>query len=424
MARLLAAIAATVVLMAAGLPGLLRPAEAGGVRAPRLFVLQRVEGGLVEHDLPSLQVRRVVRVPPDTFAGDHPILVSRLGQVLISFHHPDGYAVPARHWWWDGRAGRFLDPRVPAGEDADGWAYPRGLLAADGGEPFWYQTLMPGAGPAVRPAFRLYRGAPGDPRAATVLARAFPECACATGACSETCPVGEAWAPHGVVEDFVFVTYFVPGQLEPTYDLTVLLRRQGAGWTAQPWPAPAALLLDAVRGGALTVEAEPDAGCCGWVNESSDTTTVRRDGKPLVLFDEFRRYGNERYDVSFFSANAAIAPDGTRVAHTLACSQERVAASTPLRPSSGRPESETLSPAEISTITDLIGRHPLVEIAHLPPSSRPPVQIPRATLIGWLSDTELLVFRDRRLHVADARDGRILRALPVTLEKPGHAFLR
>lgn len=174
----------------------------------------------------------------------------------------------------------------------------------------------------------------------------------------------------------------------------------------------------------MTVEAAPDAGCCGWVNESSDTTVVRRNGKPVAIFDEFHRYGNQRYDVSLFSANAAISPDRTRVAHTLACSQDAVGSSTPLRPSSSRPESETLSPAEIARLSELIARHPLVEIVALDPPSAPTVRIPGATLIGWLSDREVLVFRDAKLDVADARDGRLLRTLPIAAEKAGHVFLR
>jgi hypothetical protein len=413
------------VLVAACLFGLLPSgAEAGGAPTRRLFVLQKAAGGIVEHDLQSPQPLRVMTVPPETFTRDHPILVSRLGQVLISFQHPDGYAFPARHWWWDGRAGRFLDSRVTPAEDADGWGFPRGLLSADGGEPFWYQTLMPGSGQKVRPAFRLFRGAPGAAPTATVLARTFPECECSTGACSETCPVGEAWAPHGVVADFAFVTYFVPGQLQLSYESTVLLRKRDAAWTTQPQPAPVELVLDAAQGGAMTVEASPDAGCCGWVNESSDTTIVRRDGKTLTIFDEFLRYGNERYDVSFFSANAAISPDGTRVAHTLASSQGAVGPSTPLRMSSSVPERETPASTEIARLSGLIARHPLVEIVALDPPSGPPVQIPGATLIGWLSDGEVVIFRDGKLHVATARDGQILRTLPITAEKAAHVFLR
>ncbi|MFB3817019.1 MAG: hypothetical protein ACE147_05085 [Candidatus Methylomirabilales bacterium] len=423
MGRRLFGIPATAALVVAGLLGLLRPAEAGGA-APRLFVLQKAAGGIVEHDLQSLQALRLIRVPPETFARDHPVIVSRPGQVLISFHHPDGLAIPARHWLWDGRAGRFLDPRVPSPGDADGWGYPRGLLSADGGEPFWYQTLMPGTGQNVRPAFRLFRGDSGDRATATVLTRTFPECACTTGACSESCPVGEAWAPQGVVDDFVFVTYFVPGQLQPSYESTVLLVKQAAGWAARPWPEPVQLFLDAAQGGAMTVEASPDAGCCGWVNESSDTTLVRRAGRPLAIFDEFRRYRNERYDLSFFSANAAISRDGRRVAHTVACSQDPVGPSAPLRVASSVPEREALTPAEIAKLTELIARHPLVEIVALDPPSRPPVRIPGVSLIGWLSGDEVLVFRDRKLHVADARDGRLVRTLPITVEKAGRVFLR
>lgn len=388
----------------------------------RLFVLQEASGAIVEYDLKTGVVVKSVPVPPEVFKRDHPIIVSHRGQVLISLYQPDGYAVPMRHWFWDGNKAQMLVPNVSPADDSDGWAYPRPLLSADGGNPFWYKTDMKGTGQAaVQPTFQMFRGILRGPGGEQIIRKVFDKCECTTGACSETCPVGQAWAPHGVIDDFFFVTYFVPGQLQASYDSTYLFAKRGSTWTSQKRREASEWILDAKSRGEVIVEALLDAGCCGWENESSDRTVVQRSGNRMTVFDEWTRYKNQRYDVSFFSANAEISPDGSRVGHTIASSAEPNSA---IRPSSDVSESEKITAEEVSRLRELIARHPLVEIVSLANPSRPPIEIQQATLIGWLSDREVVIFKDRKLHIADAYDGKLIRTLPLDVERPGSVFLR
>jgi hypothetical protein len=87
-------------------------------------------------------------------------------------------------------------------------------------------------------------------------------------------------------------------------------------------------------------------------------------------------------------------------------------------------ESEKITAEEVSRLRELIARHPLVEIVSLANPSRPPIEIQQATLIGWLSDREVVIFKDRKLHIADAYDGKLIRTLPLDVERPGSVFLR
>ncbi|MBI2458907.1 MAG: hypothetical protein HYV46_22595 [candidate division NC10 bacterium] len=407
-------------------------AEAGTPADKRLFVLQKASGAVIEYDLKTGTPVNSVPVPPETFKQDHPIVVSHRGEVLISFYRPDGDAVLMRHWLWDGAKAQILTPKVSPADDSDGWAYPRALLSADGGNPFWYKTDMKvsgkadaeGSEQAVTPTFQMFRGTLSGPGAEKILQRAFAECKCSTGACSETCSVGWAWAPHGVIQDFFFVTYFVPGQLQPSYESTYLFTKRGDKWTGQKRAEASEEILDAKRRGEIMVEAVPDAGCCGWANDSSDMTIVRRSGSRITIFDEWSRYNNQRYDVSFFSSNAEISPDGSRVAHTITSSMDAGGPSREIRLGSDVPLSEKLTPEEIAKLREVIARHPLVEVVALDSPSRLSLSIQQATLIGWLSDKELLILKDKKLHIVNAQDGKTIRTLPLSVDRAEYVFLR
>lgn len=409
-------------VVTAGLLVLFASSACGATAADkRLFILQKASGAIVECDLKTGVVVNSVPVPPEVFKQNHPIIVSHRGQVLISLYQSDGYAVPMRHWFWDGNKAQMLVPNVSPADDSDGWAYPRPLLSADGGNPFWYKTDMKGTEQAVQPTFQMFRGTLQGAGEEQIIHKAFDKCECTTGACSETCPVGQAWAPHGVIDDFFFVTYFIPGQLQASYDSTYLFAKRGSRWTSQKRSEALEFILDAKSRGEVIVEAWPDAGCCGWENESSDRIAVQRAGNRMTVFDEWTRYKNQRYDVSFFSANAEISPDGSRVAHTITSSAEP---NSEIRLTSDMPESEKVTAKEISKLRELIVRHPLVEIVALGNPPGPSVAIQQATLIGWLSDREILIFKDKKLHIVDVYDGKMIRTIPVDVERPGSVFLR
>ncbi|MBI2458403.1 MAG: hypothetical protein HYV46_20030, partial [candidate division NC10 bacterium] len=52
------------------------------------------------------------------------------------------------------------------------------------------------------------------------------------------------------------------------------------------------------------------------------------------------------------------------------------------------------------------------------------LSIQKATLIGWLSHKELLILKDKKLHIVDAQDGKPIRTLPLSVDRAEYVFLR
>jgi hypothetical protein len=78
-------------------------------------------------------------------------------------------------------------------------------------------------------------------------------------------------------------------------------------WGEQP-------LLDINADGSAWVTADVDGGCCGWYNEGSEQTYFRGGDTAQVVFDEWSAFGNNDYDVSFYTAAARISPDARCIA--------------------------------------------------------------------------------------------------------------
>src|SRR5204863_8679503 len=132
-----------------------------------------------------------------------------------------------------------------------------------------------------------------------------------------SCPDWSFWAPDAVVKDFFIITRFTPGQLGVTYRESLLYQRTGRTWPRQPLPQPIEKPLTASEKGEILVAAVLDGGCCGWENESSDQLLLLRNGTVAVLYDEFGRYANRNYDVSFSIAAARLAAGNARLAYTV-----------------------------------------------------------------------------------------------------------
>jgi hypothetical protein len=248
---------------------------------------------------------------------------------------------------------------------------------------------------------------------------AFPVagwCRCETGACEETCPEWEFWAPDGTVADVFLATRVTPGQLETTYHESVRYLRSGNTWRRAPLPRAVERFLCASARGDALIAAVLDGGCCGWDNEGSDQLLLLRNGKVTILYDEFTRYNNRNYDVSIFPSDARVAPGESTVAYTLASTAP---AGGEIRLSS----SGTHDSAGLARLRTALPGLPAVEILELGSPSRPPAVIPRAGLVGWLTDRELLVAREGVLTVCD-RGGNIGRTASIRVRSAADAFLR
>jgi hypothetical protein len=396
----------------------------------RLWVLQAPDQ-IVEYDLHTFAPKLSLKLPPEALQHPENLLINRQGQMLFSFPPlQDASDLPAdKLWLWDGQAGQLLARgvtrrRTPAGDNlAVLEAVPACMLSADGAHLYWFenrfQKLSDKGNNVDLSVITTYRGWRTDlegsqpqPLASVTL----PKCECGTSVCSETCPEAIFWAPNEGVDDFFLVTLWIPGQIGSTFQSSVLYQRSGDKWTAKPLPAPLEQVLDAAGQGSVLLSVITDAGCCGWDNESDDRTLLWRDGKSTVVFDEREHYHNDNYDVSFFTTNARLSPDRHAVAYT-------VAATAPAGAEIRLADSGQPAPEELARIQQALRELPAVEMVRLDPQPKRAAVIPHATLVGWLSDKEILVLADQELQVFDTGGHRRTESR-IKVSNPSWVFLR
>lgn len=411
----------------------------GQERAPsRLWVLHPPDT-IVEYDVPAFAAKRTLKVPRRLLAHPEYLSISPNGQ--MAFVPPAGTqwaeadpALPGnRVWIWDGQQAHAWPVEVSESGGQAAEAIPRTqtvqqwFLSAGGASLFCFENTFEyrpekataDLGPqySVRESARMWRTDLAGGRRHQVAA--FPVggwCRCETGACEETCPEWELWAPDGTVGDFFLATRVTPGQLETTWHESVRYLRSGSTWRRSPLPRAVERVLCASARADVLIAAVLDGACCGWDNESSDQLLLLTGDRTSVLYDEFARYGNQNYDVSIFPSAARMAPGESLVAYTLVSSAP---AGGEIRLSS----SGTLDGAALTRLRAALPGLPAVEILEIGSPSRSPAVIPRAGLVGWLSDRGLLVAREGVLTVCD-RGGNTARTTSIRVRSAADAFLR
>jgi hypothetical protein len=397
----------------------------------RLWIL-RPSGEMVEYDATTFAVKQTVKVPADAMQSPERISVNRLGQILFApaVSLPlaeEDVALAHKAWLWSGQSATTIDPGVKEEVHAAGSnevvteSAPVPYLSADGGHLFWFANQ----------ARRLQRGGLDLSTATTwqawqtdlngagrvELATAkFPDCRCATGSCEETCPYGEFWAPDGKVENFFLMTQVIEKKTGPEYKATTRYEEAGGKWTADPLAEPLQRVLDAAPDGNTIVEAIPDTGCCGWSNESNDQTLVLTDGKKRTLFDERATYKNPDYDVSFYTSNARFSPDMSDVAMTIVSTAQTNKAFQLTEDGDANPEEE-------QGIRKGLAELPAVEVKSMEETPRRVTYVPHATLVGWMSEKEILIVEEHVLVVYNVKTGT-RRKSSVRVEDAGKVFLR
>src|SRR5581483_3523100 len=309
---------------------LLAPALAA--QGKRLWVL-RESGEMVEYDVSNFSVKSRVKLPAGTLKSPANLSVNRLGQMLLvpsttPAVTDEDAAAPRNIWLWNGTGASTLDPPVEHKTEQRGSnqvvteSAPVACLSAGGTHLYWFNNRerrldRDEINLSSTITWEAWRTDLAGGRREEVAAVKMPDCACGTGVCSETCPVGAFWAPDGGIDRFFLMTQFVAGQTETTYQSSTLYLEENGKWTAKPIPHPLEQVLDASADGGVIVYAIPDAACCGWSNQSNDQTLVLSSGKSQTIFDEFATYKNSDYDVSFFTSNAKLSSEKTLVAMTI-----------------------------------------------------------------------------------------------------------
>jgi hypothetical protein len=369
---------------------------------------------IVEYDVATFTPVASIAVP--VYAAKHSeyLKINAAGQLL--FEMPRGLALgdapdaAGRIWFWDGKRGGDL----PA-QDREAF------LSLDGRSLVWFANAFAidkdpdGNERSVRTSARVWRTDLAGGNDTTLISiPQSPRCQCGTGVCSESCPEWQMWAPDGVVDRSLVLTQWTPGQLEPSYQQSIGYRRADTRWEPSRFASALEHILTSDAEADTLVATVRDAGCCGWINESSDQTVVVKAGQRTVVFDEFKRFDHADYDISFYTTAAAIAPGRTLIAHSI--ESDRVEDEIRLS-SDGKTNN-----AALTRIRAAAAQLPLTEIVDLGAPSRAVASIPHAKVIGWLNDRELLVVESGLLAVYDA-GGRKIRTTTVAV-KDAVAFLR
>jgi hypothetical protein len=407
----------------------------------RLWVL-RAPGEMVEYDPATFAAKpqvanlaitnSAIKLPPEALKSPQSVSVNRQGQILfvptatLPLAETDA-DTPHKAWLWNGKAAASLDMGVSrktatAGSNVAVTESAASVyLSADGQHLFWFANQ----------ARRLQReemdlsttttwqawqtDLEGNARQ-DLASSTLPDCRCTTGSCEETCPYAVAWAPEDGVSKFLLITQFTAGQTGPIYKASVRYQQDARKWTANPVTPPLQRVLDAASDGSVTVEAIPDTACCGWLNQSDDQTLLRTGEKTLVLFDELATFKNPDYDVSFYTSNARVQPGLGAVAMTLVSTAET---NKPIQLA----EQGQASLEETQRIHKALEELPAVEVKNVEDSPRRIAYLPHATLVGWISDKEILVVEAHLLVVYNVSTG-VRRKSTIRVEDAAHVFLR
>ncbi len=396
----------------------------------RLWVLR--SGEMLEYDPGNFEVKSRVKVPAEAAQSPQSISVNRQGQILFApaVSLPLGENdVDSAHkvWFWNGRSAATIEQGVKREVGTTGSnqsvteSAPNAYLAADGAHLFWFSNE----------ARRLQREEMDLSTATTWQAREtdlnggakqelvsvkMPDCRCPTGSCEESCAYGQVWVPPDGVDKFFLMTQFVAGKTEPVYKVSTRYQQEGGTWSPHPMGEPLHRILDASAAGDVVVEAIPDTGCCGWVNQSDDQTLVRTSDKPVKVFDEVATYKNADYDVSFFTSNAQLSSDAGSVAMTINATAK---GNQPIQLA----EQGQANPEESRQIRKALADLPAVEVKSVEVAPRRIAFVPHAMLVGWLDSKELLLIEDHVLVAYHLGTGA-RRKSAIRVEDPATVFLQ
>jgi hypothetical protein len=397
----------------------------------RVWVL-RASGEMVEYDPATFAVKGTVRLPADAAASPQNIALNRVGQILVAAAASLPVAeedVAAAHkvWVWNGKTSTAIDLGVKrevgtAGSNqAVTETAPAVFLAADGEHLFWFanearRLQREDFDLSITTTWQAWRTDLSGGAREELASVKLPDCRCPTGACEESCPVGTVWVQDDGVGSFFLMTQFVAGKTGGVYKASALYHEDAGKWTGTALADPVRRLLDAASGGDVIVEAIPDTGCCGWVNESDDQTVVRKSGKKLTVFDELTAYKNPDYDVSFFTSNAKLSPELDSVAMT-------ITATATVNQTIQIAEQGQANPEESKAIRKALAELPAVDVKSLEDVPKRVAFLPHATLVGWISEKELLIVEDHLLVVYNVGTGARRRS-GVRVEDVGRVWVR
>jgi hypothetical protein len=397
----------------------------------RIWVLQ-APNTIVEYDPATFAVKGKTTVPAGALESPGALQINANGQMLFALGEDDPTIDASKQmrdkvWLWDGQkeasVGRsYLHVVVNTGSNQKVTeSLPTPHLSSTGANLYWFTDQLAklqrdNVELEVVTTFSAWRSDWAGKQREDLATFDLPSCRCTTGACQETCTEARVWVPESGVAGYFFLTRVITGQTEPKFEGTDLYEGSDGSWAAALLAEPLQKILDARENGAFVVSAIPDIGCCGWENQSNDQTVLYRHGKRVVLFDERERYKNPDYDVSFFTANAKIAPDLSTVAMTI---QATTKPGGPIQLS----EQGQANPQESERLRKIMPELPAVQVVTAVEGSKQVAYVPRASSVGWLNEKELVIVEGGVLVVFTPSTGARRRSA-IKVAEPGFAFVR
>jgi len=414
-------------------------------QSSRLWVL-RPSGEMTEYDPNTFAAKLTVKVPVEAAASPQALSVNHLGQMLfaaaVSLPLAEGDLTEERKvWFWDGQKAITLTRDVSRTTSTTGSnlaiteSAPMPFLSEDGQRLYWFSNQAhrlqrDGVDLSTKNILLSWQTDLSGAARNEMASIALSDCSCPTGGCEETCAYGEAWVPDGGVGKLFLLTQFVSGKTQPVYKATSLYEENAGKWQATPLDPPLRRVLDAANAGAI-LEAIPDTACCGWENQSDDQTLLHLRGQTLTVFDERNAYKNPDYDISFYTENGKLSPGLGAVAFT-------IAATTQPNKAIQLAEQGQANPEESQRIRKALLDLPAVEVKSLDAKSdaakndnvknrqdvlRRIAFLPHATLVGWISEKEILIVEGHLLVAYNIASGT-RRKSTIRVDDAMHVFLR
>jgi hypothetical protein len=404
-------------------------------QSKRLWVL-RPPGEVAEYDPATFSARQTVKVPAEAVKSPESFSLNHLGQMLfaarVSLPLAEGdLAAAPKVWFWDGHAPTTLAREVARTTSTTGSnlavseSAPAPYLSSDGTHLYWFSNQAhrlqrDGVDLSTRTTWLGWQTDLAGAGRQDLASIALPDCPCPTGGCEETCPYGEVWTPDDRVDKFFLLTQFVSGKNQPLYKASSLYEENAGKWAETPLVPPLHRVLDAANAGTI-LEAVPDTGCCGWENQSDDQTLLHLSGHAVTVFDEQAAYKNPDYDVSFYTENGKLGPGLGAVALTIVATAKP---NTPIQLA----EQGQANPEESQRIRKALLDLPAVEVKSLDPNRNESAShriafLPHATLVGWISEKEILVVEGHLLVAYNVASGA-RRKSNIHVEDAAHVFLR
>ncbi|MFI5371016.1 MAG: hypothetical protein ACHQ52_05600 [Candidatus Eisenbacteria bacterium] len=369
-----------------------------------LWVVQP-PGEIVAFDVGRFERIGGIRLPAEAYRDPTRLAINGVGQILAPLDE-------RRLWLWDGRAARVLPttsdgttgPSRGARRIAD---EPRQWLLGDDGislvvlESVATDSAEPSAGAESLIIVR-EMSLDQQPRD-TIATWRLQHCECEIPlvTLTEPCPGPRLYAPGGVVRGSLAIVWWERDTTLWREKGTAALGRcnlsrlvrQPSGWRELTDWSNGELPLDLAANGASLL-LDPDDGCCGWSNGSTDRVLYSSPETSVVVFDEWRRFRNSGYDVSFRAASARLSPDSRRVATTIVGTS--AAAEEIQLSADGHADS-----LELGGIRRALASLPLVIVtAHSGPGGET-LELPHTEVVGWVSERELIVLQGRELVAVD-----------------------